>query len=211
MPKRSPASPSPSLSRPGHLEHWVVGQAGRLGAQEANPGQCGRPGLTESWKGKTSPSSAQADMQSFANGLTGPARSHSARDPLPALSLPLPLPRVTELRDEANLVAALPENREKKTRVHARTHALTTSNQRSGNESEGAQGSPQGIQRRLPARRAVRTLTLSFAADLTVPAEVHVYGNSTTPFRNPLKGICRLDALYKATVNYEAPIHARLC
>lgn len=212
MPKRSPASPSPSLSRPGHLEHWVVGQAGRLGAQEANPGQCGRPGLTESWKGKTSPSSAQADMQSFANGLTGPARSHSARDPLPALSLPLP-PQGSQNSEMKPTWSPLSQRTEKRRHgcTHARTHALTTSNQRSGNESEGAQGSPQGIQRRLPARRAVRTLTLSFAADLTVPAEVHVYGNSTTPFRNPLKGICRLDALYKATVNYEAPIHARLC
>lgn len=51
-PKRRLASPSPSLSRPRHLGHWVVGQEGRLGAQEANPGQCGRLGWREPWKSK---------------------------------------------------------------------------------------------------------------------------------------------------------------
>lgn len=131
MPKRSPASPSSSLSRPGHLEHWVVGQAGRLGAQEANPGQCGRPGLTESWKGKTSPSSAQADMQSFANGLTGPARSHSARDPLPALSLPLS-PQRSQNSEMKPTWSPLSQRTEKRRhgRTHARTHARTGSHTR---------------------------------------------------------------------------------
>lgn len=68
------------------------------------------------------------------------------------------------------------------------------------NKCEGSQGSPQGTQRGLPAKRAGENTDPELTADLTVPTEAHVYGNSTTPFRNPLKGLCHLDALYKATV-----------
>lgn len=80
-PERRLASLSPSLSRPRHPDHWVVGQAGKRGAQAD-----AEAGMERAWGGQTSPSSAQLHA-ALPRRPTGPARLPLACDPLPARSL----------------------------------------------------------------------------------------------------------------------------
>lgn len=134
------ASSSPSLSQPRHLQHWVGGQSRKPGSSGGKP-QLMQGGDTQTFS-EDEPRLPQPRL-TYSLLPKGPRDLHATTLPvIHCLLCPFLLfPRGSwsirpGVRNKADLVAALPENRGGKTG----THPLTTSSQ--GGQVLGFSGQP---------------------------------------------------------------------